>query len=96
MMVNAQSHYPVAALLLSKESCLDSQILLPPGKVNANWCSFSSSLLKRNDSGLQQGGVQDHRCSLPFDRRLRVYRIGGFKYDVAMSGLLLGTTIHFK
>jgi len=24
------------------------------------------------------------------------YRSGGFKYDVAMSGLLLGTTIHFK
>lgn len=24
------------------------------------------------------------------------YRSGGFKYDVAMSGLLLGTTIRFK
>jgi hypothetical protein len=24
------------------------------------------------------------------------YRSGGFKYDVAMDGLLLGTTIHFK
>jgi hypothetical protein len=79
MMVNAQSHYPVAALLLSKESCLDSQILLPPGKVNANWCSFSSSLLKSNDSGLQQGGVQTIAAHFPLDRRLRVYRSGGFK-----------------